>query len=127
LAGSELRAIITRKNAWLGFQAKDQETKPLKEEFIQFAPLFTALPRRPETVERSFMQNNAATGTVLFQAGDNADGLYLVGNGFVRLFTAGGSTLATLGQAAYWAKTASTAHFLMMSAPMRSLRWSTGS
>ena len=70
----------------------------MKEEFIQFAPLFAGLtPSDQKLLSDRFVQNNAATGTVLFQAGDNADGLYLVGNGFVRLFTAGGSTLATLG------------------------------
>ena len=70
----------------------------MKEEFIQFAPLFAGLtPSDQKLLSDRFVQNSAATGTVLFQAGDNADGLYLVGSGFVRLFTAGGSTLATLG------------------------------
>ncbi|MBK8800136.1 MAG: cyclic nucleotide-binding domain-containing protein [Anaerolineales bacterium] len=44
-----------------------------------------------------FVQTTAKSGAVLFQVGDAADGLYLVGKGFVRLFTASGSNLATLG------------------------------
>ena len=70
----------------------------MKEEYIQFAPLFAGLSADEQTLlgER-FAQNSAKQGTVLFQVGDKADGLYLVGKGFVRIFTASGSSLATLG------------------------------
>jgi CRP-like cAMP-binding protein len=70
----------------------------LKEEFIQYAPLFAGLVAEEQALlgER-FVQNSAKQGAVLFQVGDNADGLYLVGKGFVRIFTASGSNLATLG------------------------------
>ncbi|MCL4830055.1 MAG: cyclic nucleotide-binding domain-containing protein [Caldilinea sp.] len=70
----------------------------MKEEFIQYAPLFAGLAAEEQALlgER-FVQNSAKQGAVLFQVGDNADGLYLVGKGFVRIFTASGSNLATLG------------------------------
>lgn len=70
----------------------------MKEEFIQYAPLFSGLAAEEQTLlSERFAQNNAKQGAVLFQVGDNADGLYLVGKGFVRIFTASGSNLATLG------------------------------
>jgi len=70
----------------------------LKEEFIQFAPLFTGLAAEEQTqLGERFGSNSAKQGDVLFQVGDNADGLFLVGKGFVRIFTASGSNLATLG------------------------------
>jgi CRP-like cAMP-binding protein len=70
----------------------------LKEEYIQFAPLFAGLGADEQTLlgER-FAQNSAKSGAALFQVGNAADGLYLVGKGFIRLFTASGSNLATLG------------------------------
>jgi CRP-like cAMP-binding protein len=70
----------------------------LKEEYIQFAPLFAGLGADEQTLlgER-FVQNSAKSGAALFQVGNAADGLYLVGKGFIRLFTASGSNLATLG------------------------------
>ena len=70
----------------------------MKEEFIQYAPLFAGLAAEEQTLlNERFAQHNAKQGAVLFQVGDNADGLYLVGKGFVRIFTASGSNLATLG------------------------------
>ena len=51
-----------------------------------------------KTLDENFRPGSTATsGDALFQAGDTADGLYLVGKGFVRLLTAGGINLATLG------------------------------
>ncbi len=70
----------------------------MKEEFIQYAPLFAGLAAEEQTLlSDCFAQHSAKQGAVLFQVGDKADGLYLVGKGFVRLFTASGSNLATLG------------------------------
>ncbi|HHY56737.1 MAG TPA: cyclic nucleotide-binding domain-containing protein [Chloroflexi bacterium] len=70
----------------------------MKEEFIQFAPLFAGLSAdEQKLLGERFVQNSAKAGAVLFQVGNAADGLYLVGKGFVRLFTASGSNLATLG------------------------------
>ena len=70
----------------------------MKQEFIQFAPLFAGLaPDEQEILNERFVQATAASGNVLFQVGSTADGLYLLGKGFVRLLTASGSNLATLG------------------------------
>jgi CRP-like cAMP-binding protein len=70
----------------------------LKEDFIQYAPLFAGLqPAEQAILNEHFTAGQANAGAVLFQVGAKADGLYLVGKGFVRLFTAGGSNLATLG------------------------------
>jgi CRP-like cAMP-binding protein len=70
----------------------------LKEEFIQYAPLFAGLAAEDQKILGDrFVQNTTTAGNALFQIGDTADGLYLVGKGFVRIFTAGGSNLATLG------------------------------
>jgi CRP-like cAMP-binding protein len=70
----------------------------LKEEYIQFAPLFAGLGADEQTLlSERFAQNSVKSGAVLFQVGNAPDGLYLVGKGFVRLFTASGSNLATLG------------------------------
>lgn len=70
----------------------------MKEEFIQYAPLFAGLAAEEQALlGEQFVHNSVKQGAVLFQVGDNADGLYLVGKGFVRLFTASGSNLATLG------------------------------
>ena len=70
----------------------------MKEEYIQFAPLFAGLAADEQTLlAERFVQTTAKSGAALFQVGDSADGLYLVGKGFIRLFTAGGSNLATLG------------------------------
>ena len=74
------------------------EAQGLKEEYIQFAPLFAGLDAdEQKMLGERFVQTTAKSGAVLFQVGDAADGLYLVGKGFVRLFTASGSNLATLG------------------------------
>ncbi|MFO7631053.1 MAG: cyclic nucleotide-binding domain-containing protein, partial [Caldilinea sp.] len=70
----------------------------MKEEFIQYAPLFAGLAADDQKILGDrFVHNTAKSGAVLFQVGDDADGLFLVGKGFVRIFTAGGSNLATLG------------------------------
>lgn len=70
----------------------------MKEEFIQYAPLFAGLAADEQAfLAERFIQNSEKQGAVLFQIGDRADGLYLIGKGFVRIFTASGSNLATLG------------------------------
>ena len=73
------------------------EGRVLKQEFIQFAPLFAGLAPKNKYPDERFVQAKAASGDVLFQVGDTADGLFLVGRGFVPIFTAGGSNPATLG------------------------------
>jgi cAMP-dependent protein kinase regulator len=76
----------------------DNGDRSLKEELIQYAPLFAGLaPEEQQRLAERFSPQTAKAGTVLFQVGDAADGLYLIGKGFVRIFTAGGATLATLG------------------------------
>ncbi|MCS6825787.1 MAG: cyclic nucleotide-binding domain-containing protein [Caldilinea sp.] len=70
----------------------------MKEEFIQYAPLFAGLaPEEQKHLAEQFSPQTAKAGAVLFRVGEAADGLYLIGKGFVRIFTAGGATLATLG------------------------------
>jgi CRP-like cAMP-binding protein len=71
----------------------------VKQELIQFAPLFTGLSEEEQAllVENFTPAQAAAAGAAIFKAGDQADGLYLIGKGFVRLMTASGISLATLG------------------------------
>ena len=70
----------------------------MKQEFIQFAPLFAGLTEEEQALlVENFTSAKAAVGTPLFKTGDQADGLYLIGKGFVRLMTPSGISLATLG------------------------------
>ena len=70
----------------------------MKQEFIQFAPLFSGLAEdERNALDENFAQNQLTAAQPLFNAGDAADALYLVGTGFVRLVTPGGINLATLG------------------------------
>ena len=50
-----------------------------------------------ESISNGFAQGQLAAGSALFQAGDGADALFMIGAGFVRLSTEGGQLLATLG------------------------------
>jgi CRP-like cAMP-binding protein len=60
--------------------------------------LFAGLNDQERSVlNASFVQGQVANGAVLFKAGDHADALYLVGQGFVRMMTEAGQVLATLG------------------------------
>ena len=70
----------------------------MKQELIQFAPLFTGLSEEEQALlVENFTPAQAAVGAAIFKSGDQADGLYLLGKGFVRLMTASGISLATLG------------------------------
>jgi CRP-like cAMP-binding protein len=70
----------------------------VKQEFIQFAPLFTGFTEEEQALLiENFASAQAAAGSPLFKTGDQADGLYLIGKGFVRLMTPSGISLATLG------------------------------
>jgi CRP-like cAMP-binding protein len=70
----------------------------VKQEYIQFAPLFTGLSEEEQALlVEHFTPAQAAAGTPIFKTGDQADGLYLIGKGFVRLMTPSGISLATLG------------------------------
>jgi CRP-like cAMP-binding protein len=70
----------------------------VKEEFIQFAPLFTGLDENEQTVlAEQFASAQGEPDMRIFASGDKGVALYLLGKGFVRLTTAGGSNVATLG------------------------------
>jgi len=70
----------------------------VKQEFIQFAPLFTGLAEDEQaSLADSFIETRVSAGSMLFKTGDQADGLFLLEKGFVRLLTPSGVSLATLG------------------------------
>ncbi len=70
----------------------------MKEEFIQFAPLFAGLDENEQAIlSEQFTPAQDEPNTQIFVSGDRGDALYLLGKGFVRLTTAGGSSVATLG------------------------------
>ncbi|MGL4650986.1 MAG: cyclic nucleotide-binding domain-containing protein, partial [Caldilineaceae bacterium] len=70
----------------------------MKDEFLKFAPLFSGLNESErEAISNGFVQGQVAIGSALFQAGDTADGLYMIGSGFIRMTTETGQVLATLG------------------------------
>ncbi len=54
----------------------------MKQDFIQFAPLFTGLADDERaTLTDNFVQGTTSANSALFKSGDRADGLYLVGDG----------------------------------------------
>lgn len=70
----------------------------MKEDLIRQAPLFTGLSEAEQkNIAEKFEEGSAPVGAALFQAGAPGEALYLIGQGFVRLTTSGGSSLATLG------------------------------
>lgn len=70
----------------------------MKQEFIRFAPLFSGLAEDEQAIlDANFAQAQAGASSPLFRVGEQADGLYLIGKGFVRLVTPSGASLATLG------------------------------
>lgn len=70
----------------------------MKDEFLTFAPLFAGLTdAEREKLGAVFAQGEISNGSTLFRAGDPAGGLFLLEQGFVRMTTEGGQTLATLG------------------------------
>lgn len=70
----------------------------MKEEFIQFAPLFAGLDENEQAIlSERFTPAQSEPDTQVFAAGKKGDALYLLGKGFVRLTTASGANVATLG------------------------------
>lgn len=70
----------------------------MKNEYIRMAPLFMELSADEQSIlGESFTDGALSAGESLFSAGQQSDALYLVGTGFVRLTTAGGQNIATLG------------------------------
>lgn len=70
----------------------------MKAEFIKFAPAFTGLTDEDrEVLAAGFEEGNLPDSTPLIKAGDAADAMYLVGQGFVSLTSPTGQPLATLG------------------------------
>ena len=69
-----------------------------KQELMKLAPLFMGLSEaEQETIAEQFTAAECKNGTPLFSIGDRSDALYLIGQGFVRLQSQGGRSLATLG------------------------------
>lgn len=70
----------------------------MKSEFIKFAPLFAGLSDdERELLAAGFAEGKCAARTILLQAGERSDAMFLIGQGFVSLSTQAGATLATLG------------------------------
>jgi CRP-like cAMP-binding protein len=70
----------------------------LKDQFLTFAPLFAGLTdAEREKLGEGFTHGQIDNGSTLFRSGDPAGGLYLLEQGFVRMTTESGQTLATLG------------------------------
>ena len=70
----------------------------MKQDYINAAPLFMGLSAEEHQVlAENFVAGHDGAETPLFRAGEQGEALYLVENGFVRLTTTGGQTLATLG------------------------------
>ena len=70
----------------------------MKNELIRFAPLFAGLTdEERELLAAGFVDGQAAPQSVLLQAGQPSDGIYLIGQGFAALSQANGTGLATLG------------------------------
>ncbi|MEZ4658806.1 MAG: cyclic nucleotide-binding domain-containing protein [Caldilineaceae bacterium] len=65
---------------------------------IKFAPLFMGLSEQDQrTLTDNFTEGRLAAGEALFRAGEQSDALYLLGQGFARLTSQSGQSLATLG------------------------------
>ncbi len=70
----------------------------MKNDLIRFAPLFAGLTEEErELLAAGFVEGQAAAQSVLLQAGQPSDGIYLIGQGFVALSTTVTPNLATLG------------------------------
>lgn len=70
----------------------------MKDEFLQYAPPFAGLDENErQALGSGFSQGEVSSGSALFRAGDPANGLYLIGQGFVRMAREDGQVLATLG------------------------------
>lgn len=70
----------------------------MKAEFIKFAPAFTGLTDEDrEVLAAGFEEGKLPANTQLVKAGEPADAMYMVGQGFVSLTTPTGQSIATLG------------------------------
>ena len=70
----------------------------MKNELIKFAPLFAGLTdSERELLAAGFAEGQCPAQTVLLQAGERSDAVYLVGQGFIALTTSNGTNLATVG------------------------------
>jgi len=70
----------------------------VKDEFLKDAPLFEGLnDSERAALSAGFAEGEATAGNPLFRAGEAADALILIGQGFARMTTEGGQVLATLG------------------------------
>lgn len=70
----------------------------MKDEFLKDAPLFEGLnDSERAALSAGFAEGGATAGDPIFRAGDSAEALYLIGQGFVRMTTESGQVLATLG------------------------------
>lgn len=70
----------------------------MKNELIKYAPLFVGLSDgEREDLAAGFAEGQCATGASLLKAGERAEAVYLIGQGFVSLSTPSGQNIATLG------------------------------
>lgn len=70
----------------------------MNSDLIRYAPVFLGLTdQERELLTASFTSGRCPANQALFDAGEQSDALYLLESGFVRLTTANGQNLATLG------------------------------
>ncbi len=70
----------------------------MNSDLIRFAPIFLGLTEQErEVITAGFVASQVAANANLFQVGEQSEALYLIEKGFVRLATANGQNLATLG------------------------------
>nr|HMN30684.1 cyclic nucleotide-binding domain-containing protein [Caldilineaceae bacterium] len=70
----------------------------MNSDLIRFAPVFLGLTdQERERVAAGFVSSRCPANASLFSAGEQSEALYLLEKGFVRLVTANGQSLATLG------------------------------
>ena len=66
----------------------------MKSELIQFAPLFAGLVDEDRAaLEGVSLDGQCAAGSMVLSAGERSEAIYLIGQGFVSLTTAGGQGL----------------------------------
>lgn len=70
----------------------------MKDELLKYVPLFAGLTdSERSSISDSFLEGQLQSNSALFRAGDAADAVYLISQGFVRMATQAGQMLATLG------------------------------
>ncbi len=70
----------------------------MNSDLIRFAPIFLGLTEQErDVIAAGFVASQVAANANLFQVGEQSEALYLIEKGFVRLATASGQNLATLG------------------------------